>query len=260
MQHPDSKGYYRIIGLAPHAADVALAKAYRRRRKELAARAGRMGGELQLRELEAAWAVLSDPEKRAAYDMEALIEATGGAAGPDAGGDPVACARCNTVTAQPRYLAFHRVAGGVTRVAHERLVGVYCPSCARDVSVGASLLTWLIGWWGFPDGPVASVKAIVANARGGDFPRRENARLLAWQAHSFARMDKRELARAVAREALELDPRGPHAPALERLLGDGEAPLLKDHWRMMRSGTVLQLFPLVLLAVVVAWTVTKWMH
>ncbi|MDH5525763.1 MAG: J domain-containing protein [Nitrospirota bacterium] len=256
MEHPDSKGYYRILGMAPHASDVALAKAYRERRKALAGREGRLGGDMQQRALEDAWQTLSDPVRREAYDLEALTACTGGASGPDDGGDPVACTRCNSVTAQPRFLTFHRVAGGITRVSHERLTGIYCARCARDVAVGASLLTWMIGWWGFPNGPAASVRAILANARGGDFPRAPNARLLAWQAHSFLRAGKPDLARAVARVGLRLDPDGPHAAALTRLIGEQTPPMLRNQWLMMRAGAALQLFPVLLALAVLVLVIT----
>ncbi|MDH4228964.1 MAG: J domain-containing protein [Nitrospirota bacterium] len=246
MEHADDRGFYRIIGAAPHASDDAVRRLYKKRRCELAARSGHLGTDLQTRALEEAWQVLSDPEARAAYDRLALYRATGGDAGPEAAGEALACSRCRQVTAQPRYLAFTQVVSGLTRVARSRLHGIYCPRCGRDVAVGASLLTWALGWWGFPDGPVAAARAILGNVRGGEFHREDNARLLTWQALAFARSGRREVARAVAHQAVTMDPGGPHVAALQPLLaGEEGVPLLRNQWGVMRSAAVAQLFPLV---------------
>lgn len=251
MAHADPKGHYRILGVSHFASDRDLERAYRERRRALEQEGGkRLGGSLKRDALEAAWEALSDPEARARYDVEVLGAALHGGDPPAGGPAPVPCIRCGRVSAQSRYQVFHQVTGRLVRVSVARLHGVYCPNCARDVGMAASMLTWLLGWWGFPDGPLQSVRAIWGNARGGSFPSGANARLLARQALAFAGQDKEELALALARQSLDLDPVGEDAPRMKSLLGDREAPVLRDRWRAIRAQALLQLFPLLALAVV----------
>ncbi len=82
--------------------------------------------------------------------------------------------------------------------------GIFCSGCAEKQVLRATVVTWLLGWWGFPWGPIYSVHALFRNLLGGIQPRDVNARLAAHQAWVFARLGKRDLARAVATDALGL--------------------------------------------------------
>jgi hypothetical protein len=252
MGHADPHGHYRVIGVAPHASRAAVLKLYGRRVRELDAGGGggRLGATEMRTALDAAFHVLSDPLARALYDTEDLTRAAPGAP-PDDG--PVACGRCRKVSAQPRYVIFHQAVGRLTHVVHDRIQGIYCPRCARDVGLGCSLMTWFVGWWGAPDGPVAAVRAIWRNMRGGEEPAKPNARLLAHQARAFAATGRPGLARALAVRAAELDPEGPDAVELRRLAADGEGdpPVLQDPWRSVRHAAPLHLVPGVALAALV---------
>jgi len=260
MGHPDRKGYYRVLGVAPKASAEAIKKAFRKRSKDLHPDHNqRVGAEMQFAALTEAYAVLSDPEARARYDTQGLeFEAPGGEAKGRGIGSPVPCGRCGKVSAQPRYLIFHQIIGEFTRVVCDRVQGIYCPRCARDVAVGASLLTWGVGWWGLPDGPVKTVQAIWRNVRGGDMPAVANHRLLAYQARAFAKAGKHQLSLALAREALARQPDGEEAALMREMLGEGEAPVLKDLWRPSRAVAFTQLAPalmIVLGMLYVAWSV-----
>jgi len=241
MGHADPHGYYRVIGVAPHASRAAVIKLYRRRLRELDA--GRGPGGTQIRAaVDEAFRVLSNPVSRALYDTEDLTRAAPGAPQRDA---PVACGRCRKVSAQPRYVIFHQAIGRLTHVMHDRVQGIYCPRCARDVGLGCSLMTWFVGWWGLPNGPVAAVRAIWRNMRGGEMPPRANARLLAHQARAFADSGRPALARALAARAVELDRDGADTPALRQLAdaGEGPPPVLHDPWRSLRLAAPLHLMP-----------------
>jgi hypothetical protein len=61
----------------------------------------------------------------------------------------------------------------------------------------------LLGWWGFPWGPIYSFHAIFVNLLGGQRPNNFNARLAAHQAWVFASLGKLDLARAIALDALD---------------------------------------------------------
>lgn len=253
MGHPDVKGYYRLLNVAPRATAAHIKKAYRRRAKELHPDTNkRLGAAEQFAALNEAYKVLSDPLARARYDTADLERPAPGA--PPSGG-PAGCSRCGRVSAQPRYLIFHQVIGALTHVVHDRIQGVYCARCARDVGIAASLLTWALGWWGLPDGPWASAKAIWRNLRGGEFPPEANARLLAHQARAFAAQGRADLARSLAARAVALDPDGPGVPSLRDLAG-GDAPLprLKDPWRSLRHAAPVHLAPLFLLVLMVVVT------
>jgi hypothetical protein len=82
--------------------------------------------------------------------------------------------------------------------------GIFCRACAEKKSLRASAVTWLLGWWGFPWGPIYSLHAILINLFGGKRPYLVNARLAAYQAWVFAVYGKLELARAIAMDALDL--------------------------------------------------------
>jgi len=251
MGHADPKGYYRILNVAPFASATAVRKAYRRRSKELHPDTNqRLGAAEQFAALNEAYRVLSDPAARARYDTADLERDAPGATASDA---PVPCARCRRVSAQPRYLIFHQVIGRLWRVDHDRIQGVYCPRCARDVGVGASLMTWALGWWGLPDGPWAALKAIWRNMRGGEAPPDANARLLAHQARAFMAQERPDLARALAARAAQLDPASPDAPALNALAaaGEGPPPQLRDPWTSVTRAAPVHLAPGLLIGVLV---------
>lgn len=253
MGHPDTKGYYRLLNVAPRATAAHIKKAYRRRAKELHPDANkRLGAAEQFAALNEAYTVLSDPLARARYDTADLERPAPGA--PPSGG-PAGCSRCGRVSAQPRYLIFHQVIGALTHVVHDRIQGVYCARCARDVGIAASMVTWALGWWGLPDGPWASAKAIWRNLRGGECPPEANARLLAHQARAFAAQGRADLARSLAMRAVALAPDGPDAPSLGDLAGgDGPPPRLRDPWRSLRHAAPMHLAPLFVLALMVVVT------
>ena len=74
--------------------------------------------------------------------------------------DQPATCKCGKVTAQPRYIVFDLVWGRLNRVQRRAVTGVYCRSCADRTAVRASLLTWIAGWWAWPDGPRETVQGV----------------------------------------------------------------------------------------------------
>jgi hypothetical protein len=252
MGHPDPQGYYRILNVHPKASAAAVRKAYRRRARELDPDANRRLGTKELSAaLDEAYRVLSDPRARARYDIGDLGRAAPGAPASDAPDAPVPCSRCGQVSAQPRYVIFHQVIGRLTHTVHDRVQGVYCPRCARDVGIAASLMTWFVGWWGLPMAPVAAVRAIWRNMRGGEVPADVNARLLLHQARAFLARDKAPLARALAARAVALDPDGSDA-AEARAIAErdgGPVPVLRDPWRGLAWAAPVHLAPALMVAV-----------
>lgn len=245
MSHSDPDGYYRLLGVAPHASAFGIHRAWTRRTGALdPAHNRKMGARIQADALAEAGRVLSDPEARARYDVNGLIQGAGAA--------PLTCGRCHQLSAQLRYVVFEQVIGLGIRAFQDRVQGVYCPRCARDIGIVASLVTWGIGWWGLPNGPVATVRAIWKNATGGSLPKAANAALLGHQAGALEKAGKIDLARAIAVNALAYEPEEKTAARLQKLVeeGEGNVPTLKKVWRPSGMVVMVHLGPLWLLLVV----------
>ena len=149
---------------------------------------------------------MGDPEARARYDTLTVETPTleQETAVSEAAPDPIVCSVCGKVTAQPRYVIYFEVKSFFVVTYRSPIQGIFCSRCAEKQVLRATLVTWVLGWWGFPWGPIYSVHALFRNLLGGIRPRDVNARLAAYQAWVFARLGQRALARAVATDALGL--------------------------------------------------------
>lgn len=186
-----------------------------------------------------AYRVLRDPKARAAYDSTARLALPVGLIDPtDASPEPLKCARCGKITAQPRYIVFYRVKSFLL-VSHRKAIhGIFCRDCADRTAIRASTVSWILGWWGidgqllieslkrlsrfltfnrFPrrarrerttpasvwnvPGPMQTIKALVTNLRGGDMPRADNLWVLLHQARAFLARGDNDIARALAEQA-----------------------------------------------------------
>jgi curved DNA-binding protein CbpA len=294
----DPKGYYIVLGIPEDADEAAIKSAFRSRAKRLhpdfnpspvAAR--------QFHRLHEAYATLCDPRKRAAYDrpwkqaqargpergadradtqrsagsayqraykpdeaFRATAESARPAPEPPPQADPLAPAvcRCGQVTAQPRFVVFDMVWGRLRRVHRRSLSGIYCRTCADRTAIRASMVTWLAGWWAWPDGPRETVRALVNNFRGGRKPIDRNTRLLLRQARAFQRRNDLDLARSAAQQARYFA----RTPELKREVEDlitalgPPARILKDRWARPGAAPMIQALPLALAAGLVAGAVT----
>ncbi len=274
----DPKGYYVALGIPEDADGDAIKAAYRGKAKRLhpdfnpspiAAK--------QFHRLHEAYETLSDPETRAAYDrpwknarkqdrQEKPKTHTKAAEQPKpaepppkpATAKPAAASnsnmrveepslcRCGKITAQPRYVVFDLVWGRLKKVQKRTIAGVFCRTCADRAAVRASLITWLAGWWAWPNGPKETVKALVNNIRGGRKPAERNARLLLRQARAFRARGEMDLARSAADQALAYAT----GAALRGEIGAFLAPLggtsrvIKDRWAKAGWAPMAQILPL----------------
>ena len=286
----DPKGYYIALGIAEDADGAAIKSAFRSRAKRLhpdfnpspvAAK--------QFHRLHEAYATLSDPRKRAAYDRPWKGRSSGGTKSeaprtetprPDPAASttstrtaesarqayarrteliiPVAC-RCGQVTAQPRFVIYDMVWGRMRRVHRRSLSGVYCRSCADRTAIRASLVTWLAGWWAWPDGPRETIRALLNNMRGGRKPVDRNTRLLMRQARAFQKRGDMDLARSAAEQARQFA-RNPvlyrQVESLLTELGPGTGRVLKDRWAKPGWAPMVQILPLALTVGLIAAVVT----
>ena len=269
MSKKDPRGYYAILGLALDADAAAIKAAFRRRAMELHPdRNEAANATEQFQLLNEAYGVLSDPATRAQYDtmsIESGPKTTSSSAKEEAP-EPIVCSCCGKVSAQPRYAIFYEVKSFIFMTTRSAIQGIFCSSCAEKKSLKASAITWVLGWWGIPWGPIYSIQAIYNNMVGGKQPANINAKLAAHQAWVFAVLGKVDMARAVALDAMALarkiKPDGLYAKVkkalgydvpdegveirahiqklLDMLSEDSNAGRLKDAWAFFRRPFYVQ--------------------
>jgi hypothetical protein len=162
------------------------------------------------------------------------------------------------VTAQPRFVVYRYIVGRLVTVRRGAYRGVFCARCARLTALRASLVSALVGWWGFPMGPVCSVAEIVRNAFGGYEPPGSREILLWQNASAFASRGQGDLAYAIARD-LRSARNGPFAPRAAKLMHmlktsgvSGKAVHLKQAWLFSPVDVVLHLGLAVMLPAILA--------
>jgi len=204
MNKDDAYGYYNLLDVSHNASSEDIIKAYRVKAMELHPDRNPGTDTTQIfQRLNEAYSVLSDTNKRAQYDSLSFSQRSE----PQESSkpiEPVLCSSCRIVSAHLRYVIFYSVISLILRSERSVTQGVYCPKCAAKKSATATLITWFLGWWGFPWGLVWTITTLFSNGIGGMKPLDINAKLLAHQAYYFASIGKIALARAVAANALEL--------------------------------------------------------
>ncbi|MBL8628070.1 MAG: DnaJ domain-containing protein [Rhodospirillaceae bacterium] len=166
--------------------------------------------------------------------------------------DQPATCQCGKITAQPRYIIFDMLMGQVTKLNRKGLAGVYCRTCADKAAIKASLMTWLAGWWAWPNGPKETIKAIISNMRGGRRPPERNAKLLIKQARAFKARNDMQLARACAEQALPFASNAAVRREIDALLSSLSsfpAREIKDRWANPGLAPFVQMAPLIVVAV-----------
>lgn len=205
MNSKDPKGYYEILELSHTASAAEIKAAYRRRAMELHPdRNKSQNTTKEFQYLNEAYSILSEPPVRAQYDTITVETTHHRANTSKTAPEPIVCSVCGKVTAQPRYAIFYEVKSFILVTTRAPIQGIFCSACAEKKSLRATAITWLLGWWGFPWGPIYSLHAIFVNLLGGQRPHNINARLAVHQAWVFAALGKLDIARAIALDALDL--------------------------------------------------------
>ncbi|MEW6325098.1 MAG: J domain-containing protein [Nitrospirota bacterium] len=205
MNDKDPKGYYHRLGVSPTASAAGIKVAFRQRAKEIHPdRNSSPHATREFQEINEAYNILNDPKARAQYDASGVEtpQYEPRSTKEESPSEPIVCSSCGKVTAQPRYVIFYEVKSFIFVTTRNPIQGIYCHICAEKKALRSTIITWLLGWWGVPWGPIYSIHAIFNNLFGGTTPPHVNARLLAYQASVFAMHGKIELSRAIAVEAL----------------------------------------------------------
>ena len=215
-----------------------------------------------------AYRALGDAEARAQYDAQSYT--TQNSNPPSAGRsvEAITCSICHKISAQPRYVIYRHVVSLILVTWRGQHQGIFCSKCGASRAYKDSLRTWLLGWWGIPWGLIYSGQALFSNMFGGDQPALNNFRILSWQASYFASLNRRGLARAVARDALAFskkivprekgqDPETARVvAAMKALIADDNdpspAPILKNTWGVGSTAFKVQLAAMVLLLILTA--------
>jgi hypothetical protein len=278
MATKDPNGYYAILEIAATASASDIKTAYRRCAMEL--HPDRNKSPFATRDFQLlveAYAVLNDPSARARYDTS-TIETTQRQCEPTAEiPTPIECSMCAKVTAQPRYAIFYEVKSFVVLTRRTAIQGVLCSGCAEKRALHATVITWVLGWWGLPWGFIYSIHAIISNLSGGERPVTINARLAVHQAWVFASLGKLETARAIATDAQALvrrikpdkellrkkkrgyaipDERAQLTKVIDTILtvtnAGGSATKLKNSWALLRRPFFIQAAILLIVVAVLA--------
>jgi hypothetical protein len=208
VSNRDPKGYYGWLNVLPTASIAEIKAAFRQRAKELHPDHNKSPHAVkQFQGLNEAYNVLSDPVTRSQYDtigIEIPQHQPEQYSSEEITLEPIVCSCCKKVTAQPRYVIFYEVKSFIVVTIRNPIQGIFCHYCAEKKVLRSTMITWFLGWWGFPWGLLYSPHAIIYNLLGGNQPNDVNARLLTYQAWVFATQGKLELARAVATDANEL--------------------------------------------------------
>lgn len=234
----DVNGYYSRLGISPQATTEEIKRAFRRLAKEHHPdrHPNNPSATAQFQALNEAYATLVDDLARVDYDVRCKAEDPGEKTTDRI--DPVKCSSCGKISAQPRYVIFGYVISLVLISYRRAFHGVFCPSCAAVKSIEASAISWLLGWWGFPWGPIWVVAILYRNLLGGNRPTDVNGEILARQAIYFWTRNEVDLARAAVNQALGLKTSAPLKERLANLrdaLPVGSSASIVDRWRLLRG-------------------------
>jgi hypothetical protein len=256
-EHSDFKNYYRILGVSQEASAEEVKRAYRGLAKELHPdrHPDDSAATSKFQALNEAHAVLSEPESRVRYDAACIAPEMPTARRQAI--DPIKCSSCGAVSAQPRYIIFWYVISLIFMTSRRTMQGVFCPSCAPMKAVQASAVTWLLGWWGFPWGPIWTIGALYRNLLSGTQPADVNAQILGRQTLYFWEKGKPDLAAAAVDQALRFKLAATlreHLSELKQALPPAPKAQLVDRWKLLRGwGFWVQLAPALAVVTLVTW-------
>lgn len=205
----DPLGYYAVLGVDPSASLDQIKKAFKGRAQELHPdKNSSADATRDFQRLNEAYQVLGDANSRSDYDAKGYVLDEQNQEPTHVAVQPIACCACGKISIQPRYVIYRQVVSFLFATYHSGCQGVFCAKCGATRAYRTSGITWLLGWWGIPWGPIYSTHAIIRNMLG-EQPAINNFRVLAMQAAHFASQNRMDIARLLADQALEFVPKIP---------------------------------------------------
>ncbi|PIV84707.1 MAG: hypothetical protein COW52_06160 [Nitrospirae bacterium CG17_big_fil_post_rev_8_21_14_2_50_50_9] len=231
--------YYQILQVNKSATTKEIKAAYRRLifqyhpDRNLGSAASKMAALLN-----EAYDTLSNDRKRKLYD-ESLKMQSSADVKSDSGqasqskSEPIPdyrCARCGRQDSSLRLTLMHYVVSLLLVTYRRGASGIWCSHCRAFEATKWTLLTGLMGWWGFPWGPIYSIGAIITNAKGGEQPVQNNAILLRHLAYKMYQDGNYKEAFYALQESLRLEANEDAAKLLEYLRTKQVAEKPYDYW------------------------------
>jgi hypothetical protein len=242
----DPKGFYERLGVSPTATAAEIKAACRRLAKHLDPDVNADYNAAALfKSVSEAYAVLSNPKLRAEYDASwYMTEEHQKPARDMEPMEPICCAKCGKVAAQPRSIVFTRVTSfWMTWIRPTQ--GIFCSSCARKIAFKESLKSAILGWWGVPWGLIRTPASILTNAKGGEYSKDINDRLIWYNALALFSRGNYPLAYALAdrvRTTGDADIAIEAVRLIDRLRSAGvPRAVLKDPWAWRPLDTLAHL-------------------
>ena len=136
------------------------------------------------------------------------------------------CEKCGRLDSSLRGASFMYVVSLIfVTMRQPGAAGVFCSRCRKWQAFKDSLVSALLGWWGFPWGPLYTLQVIGRNSAGGYQDREFNASLLV----------------AVGAELAEQGDNAEAVKALEKSLSLSDVPEVRQFlWSLQGSGTGLE--------------------
>lgn len=212
--------YYEILGVGQSASAQEIKQAYRSLVKiyHPDKNPGRPEAVQSMVLINEAYNVIKDPVRRAQYDnlisLQTQSESQGsyttGAREPSQ--EPLReiphykCEKCGKQDSTLRLSIFLSVISYFVLTQKRAHAHVLCSGCRIKYSLLSNLKVWILGWWGFPWGPIYSLEALFKNLQGGEQPVDNNVALLSLLAYDFYTQNRYEECYKVLKASYKLRP------------------------------------------------------
>lgn len=238
----DKKGYYKILGISISASNDEIRKAFKEKAHEMHPDKNKDRDTTKdFQFLNEAYNTLINPLLRATYDTSNIVVEENNS------NSPIKCFFCNKVTAQPRYVVFYEVKSFILLTTSNTTQGIFCPDCAEKKVIKPTIITWLLGWWGFPFGILFSLYALGINLIGGKKPKDINYNILSYQAWYFAQQNKLDIANSIIDDALtfatsqkQKDEVNNFKKTIYKYNGEKDFKKLKNKWKFFSKSFFIQ--------------------
>jgi len=215
------KDYYKVLGVPRTASATQIKQAYRILVKQFHPDINQTSSAAErTKQLNEAWAALSDPQKKMSYDMDIKTHESGQQNSASSQGTSTkrrtesasprpepnfSCEKCGRIDSTLRVSATWRVYSFINYSRKSPTVKILCCRCRLKESLAASAVTVLLGWWSIW-GFFWTLEALFNNARGGEQPIENNAALLNALAYQLYKAGRRQEAYEALVSALKLKP------------------------------------------------------
>jgi hypothetical protein len=168
-----------------------------------------------------AYGVLSDTGRRKLYDADLHPEShkseTSDQTNSSAPLKQVVCQACGVQNSTLRVSLFYWVFSLVIVTKRGGKSGIWCERCRAKQAAIWSTITGLVGWWGFPFGPIYTVPALYFNALGGKQDAALNASMLRLVAYQLYEKGEALEALTAAEESISFEANGSAVKFVEYL-------------------------------------------